>query len=85
VTKYSFLANHFVFQRKSSVPSDKELLLHFRDIAKMAEEEDAELIDIKDVELEDVGGDGQHLNVTHVTRTPGSGNHPALSHRSDDY
>lgn len=72
VTKYSFLVNHCVFQRKSNVPSDRELLLHFRDIAKMGEEEDAELIDTRNVELEDVGGDDQYPTVFHATRTPDS-------------
>lgn len=83
MTKYSFLVNHCVFQRKSNVPSDRELLLHFRDIAKIGEEEDAELIDTRNVELEDVGGDDQYPTVFHATRTPDSGSHTALSHRSD--
>lgn len=49
----------------------------------MGEEEDAELIDTRNVELEDVGGDDQYPTVFHATRTPDSGSHTALSHRSD--
>jgi hypothetical protein len=38
----------------------------------MGEEEDAELIDTRNVKLEDVGGDDQYPTVSHVTRTPDS-------------
>jgi hypothetical protein len=67
-TRYTFLVNHPILRHRAIDCSDKELLVHFKDLDQLAEEGNAKVLDTHGMILSRAGELVPH---SAVTSTPG--------------
>ncbi|KAE8310985.1 hypothetical protein BDV41DRAFT_579005 [Aspergillus transmontanensis] len=68
-TRYSFLADHPALVTEKPIARDRELLLHFQDADHMAQEDDAEIINLFD-DIVTVDTIDVQWTVTHISQCP---------------